>query len=389
MRPGYDNPLYKHRPLTAIRRAAAIAICAISLCGCDIPYLAHSACSEIHLLWNRRPISAVLAKSDISNSARSKLEMVLQVRHFAADNLGLNVGGAYDTVTQVDRSTVTWVLMAAEPDQLSPYTWYFPIVGSVPYKGYFNKPAAQAAAASLEARGLDTLIRSAVAFSSLGYFNDPLLSNLLGLGHVVLAGVIIHELFHRTYFLASDAMFDESAANYVGSRGAMAFFDHLKGPRSEEAAAARSVLASDMKFGKFLEREEGKLDALYYSGRPRAEILKRRTALFHQIQSDYTRLKPELSGMDRFDLDKVKLNNAVLINYHLYFHNLDDFAALDAIHQCDLRATIEAIISLAKGNPEDPFGAIRKAVASVHQPPQIDCVNGPTGAPPETQPAPP
>jgi predicted aminopeptidase len=360
----------------------------MSLCGCDIAYLAHGACSEIHLLWNRRPISAVLDKSDISNSVRSKLEMVLQVRHFAADNLGLNVGGAYDTVTQVDRSTVTWVLMAAEPDQLSPYTWYFPIVGSVPYKGYFNKPAAQAAAASLEARGLDTLIRSAVAFSSLGYFNDPLLSNLLGLGHVVLAGVIIHELFHRTYFLAGDAMFDESAANYVGSRGAMAFFDHLKGPKSEEAAAARSVLASDMKFGKFLEREEGKLEALYYSGRPRAEILKRRTAVFHEIQADYTKLKPELSGMDRFDLDKVKLNNAVLINYQLYFHNLDDFAALDAIHQCDLRATIEAIISLAKGSPEDPFGAIRNAVKSVPQRPQIDCVNGPTGAPPETPPTP-
>ena len=201
--------------------------------------------------------------------------------------------------------------------------------------------------------------------------------------------MIIHELFHRTYFLASDAMFDESAANYVGSRGAMAFFDHLKGPKSEDAAAARSVLVSDLKFGEFLEHEESKLDALYYSGRPRTEILKRRTALFHEIQTDYTKLKPELSGMERFDLDKVKLNNAVLINCQLYFHNLDDFAALDAIRQCDLRATIAAIISLAKGSPEDPFGAIRKAVESVHQRPQIDCVTGPTGAPPETQPVPP
>ena len=381
MSAGYHNPLSRRWQTTL-----ALTLCAISLCGCDITYLAHSACSEVRLLWNRRPISAVLDKSDLSTPVRSKLEMVLQVRHFAADNLGLNVGGAYNTVTQVDRSAVTWVLMAAEPDQLSPYTWYFPIVGSVPYKGYFNKAAAQAAAASLEAQGLDTFIRPAVAFSSLGYFNDPLLSNLLGLDHVVLAGVIIHELFHRTYFLASDAMFDESAANYVGSRGAVAFFDQLKGPQSEEAAAARSVLASDMKFGEFLEHEESKLEALYYSGKPRAEILKHRTALFHQIQTDYTKLKPQLSGMDRFDLDKVKLNNAVLINYQLYFHNLDDFAALDALHQCDLRATIESIISLAKGSPEDPFGAIRKAVKSAHQPPQIDCVSGPTGALPESQP---
>lgn len=362
-----------------------LALLALMLSGCDIAYLAHSACSEVHLLWNRKPIDRVLAKPDLSSEVRAKLEMVLQVRHFAAERLGLNVGGAYQSVSQVDQSAVTWVLMAAEPDRLTPYTWYFPIVGAVPYKGYFNKAAAQAAAASLEAAGLDTYIRPAVAFSSLGYFNDPLLSNLLGLDRVVLAGVIIHELFHRTYFLAGNVMFDESTANYVGSRGAVAFFDDLKGVNSEEAAQARAVLASDMKFGEFLEREENRLLALYYSGQPREQILKRRTVLFKAIQSDYVKLKPELSGMERFDLDKIKLNNAVLINFLLYFHRLDDFAALDALHQCDLPATIQSIIFLAKGNPDDPFMAIRKAVEAVPQRGFADCVNGPTTARAETR----
>ncbi len=356
----------------------ALALCAISLCGCDISYLAHGACSEIRLLWNRRPIERVLQRNDIKPEVRSNLELVLQVRRFAADRLGLNVGGAYNTVTPVDQSAITWVLMAAQPDQLSPYTWYFPIVGSVPYKGYFKKTSAQAAAASMEADGYDTFIRPAVAFSSLGYFDDPLLSNLLTLDHVVLAGVIIHELFHRTYFLASNVMFDESAANYVGSRGAIAFFDHLKGPNSEDSAAARAVLQSDLKFGDFLEHEENKLLALYSSGKPRAQILKDRAVLFRQIQTDYTTLKPQLSGLERFDLDKVKLNNAVLINYQLYFHNLEDFAALDATHQCDLRATIEAIIELAKANTEDPFSAIRRAVKSDSHRHLPDCIGGPT-----------
>ncbi len=367
-------------------KAIAIALCAISLCGCDISYLAHGACSEIRLLWNRKPIEQVLQKKDVKPEVRSNLELVLDVRQFAADNLGENVGGAYNTVTPVDKSAVTWVLMAAEPDQLTPHTWYFPIVGSVPYKGYFKQASAQEAAASMEADGLDTFIRPAVAFSSLGYFNDPLLSNLLGLNHVVLAGVIIHELFHRTYFLASSVMFDESAANYVGSRGAMAFFDHLKGPNSEDAAAARAVVQSDMKFGDFLKREESKLLALYSSGKPRAQILEQRTVLFQEIQADYTKLKDHLSGLERFDLDKVKLNNAVLINYQLYFHNLEDFAALDALHQCDLRATIEAIIELAKANPEDPFEAIHKAVQSTPQRHLPDCVNGPTNGGPEIRP---
>jgi predicted aminopeptidase len=310
--------------------------------------------------------------------------MVLQVRRFAAYRLGLNVGGAYKAVSPVDQSAVTWVLMAAEPDRLTPYTWYFPIVGSVPYKGYFDKAAAQAAADSMEAEGLDTFIRPAVAFSSLGYFDDPLLSNLLGLDRVVLAGVIIHELFHRTYFLASNVMFDESAANYVGGRGAVAFFDNLKGINSEEAANARGVLASDMKFGQFLEGEESRLLKLYNGSLPRAQILKRRTILFKEIQSDYAKLKPKLSGMERFDLDKIKLNNAVLINFQLYFHHLDDFAALDALHQCDLPATIQSIILLAKSNPDDPFTAIHKAVEEVPKRPNLDCVNGPTAGPAET-----
>ena len=90
--------------------------------------------------------------------------------------------------------------------------------------------AARAEAAEMEAKGFDTYVRPAIAFSSLGFFNDPLLSNLLALNRVELAGVIIHELFHRTYFVASDIMFDESAATWVGNRGAIDFFSATEGP---------------------------------------------------------------------------------------------------------------------------------------------------------------
>ena len=96
------------------------------------------------------------------------------------------------------------------------------------------------------------MVRPAVAFSSLGFFNDPLLSNLLRLDQVELAGVITHELFHRTYFLASNVTFDESAANYVGTRGAVEFFKHDRGTRRRDTIAARGVLDSDLKFARFL-----------------------------------------------------------------------------------------------------------------------------------------
>jgi predicted aminopeptidase len=349
------------RPHALIRAVAFVLALSTLLAGCDLSYLTRAAYEEGRLLWHRQPITQELTRQDLPADTRAKLETVLAVRRFAADKLGLNVGGAYETVTPVDQGAIVWVVMAAPRDSLVPYTWWFPIVGNVPYRGYFNRDSARAEAASMEARGFDTYVRPAVAFSSLGFFNDPLLSNLLALERVELAGVIIHELFHRTYFLASDATFDESAATWVGSRGAADFFSASEGANSPDAVAAREIYASDLKFASFLLVEQGRLLQLYDSGQPAGEILKRRTKLFAEINADYARLKPTLSGLERFDLDKEPLNNAVLINYLLYFHELDHFAALDRIHHDDTRGTIQAIIELANSEPGDPFHAIWQA----------------------------
>jgi len=341
--------------------ALAVAITSLSLAGCATGYLARAAYEEGRLLWNRKPIDEVMKRNDLPADIRAKLQLVLAVRRFARDNLGLNVGGAYASVTNVDKGAIVWVVIAAPRTSLEPYTWWFPIVGSVPYRGYFDRADAQAEAASLEARGYDTMVRSAVAFSSLGFFDDPLLSNLLRLDRVELAGVIIHELFHRTYYMAGNAMFDESAATYVGGAGAIAFFDYLEGSSSPGADSARFAFASDLKFGAFLNGEAARLTKLYQSGLPEAEILQRRAIIFSDINSDYARLKPTLSGLERFDLDKTPVNNAVLIDYLIYFHELDNFAALQKIYGGDLKQTVKAIIALAKSDTDDPFGAIAKA----------------------------
>ena len=234
-------------------------------------------------------------------------------------------------------------------------------MGPVPYRGYFDAADAQAEARKMEEEGYDTMVRSAVAFSSLGFFNDPLLSNLLKLDRVELAGLIMHELFHRTYFLPGEVMFDESAAEWVGVRGAVEFFTATQGPESPEAAEARAILESHLKFSRFMAAERARLLKIYESGAPKAELLKQREAAFKEIQADYARLAPDLSGLGRFDLDKQPLNNAVLINYLIYFHDLDNFQALARMNHDDLKATIEQIIALAKSNPDDPFNAIQEA----------------------------
>jgi predicted aminopeptidase len=341
----------------------------LTFSGCGIGYIVRGAYEEARLLWNRRPISAELASDQpLSPQLRAKLETVLRVREFAADKLGLNTGGAYLTVAQVDQGAIVHVVMAAPRDSLRPYTWWFPVVGSVPYRGYFDESQAQAQAREMETAGYDTMVRSAVAFSSLGFFDDPLLSNLLRLDRVELVSVIIHELFHRTYFLPGHVMFDESAATWVGARGAVEFFEATEGPDSRDAAEARSMLESNLKFSRFLLGEQARLLKIYMSGLPKTEILKQREAAFAQIQADYARLAPSLNGLERFDLDKEPLNNAVLINYLIYFHDLDNFESLARLNHGDLKATIRQIIDLAKANPDDPFYALWEATRDAPPP---------------------
>lgn len=349
------------RPDIALR-VFALLLAAAMFSGCSgVAYVVRAAYEEGRILWNRKPIDDALADPNLTASTREKLATVLQVREFAEDKLGLSVGGAYSTISPVDRGAVVYVVMAARRDSLKPYLWWFPIVGYVPYRGYFSESRARAEADSMEAQGYDTLVRPAVAFSSLGFFADPLLSNLLKLNKVVLDGVIIHELFHRTYFLESDVMFDESAANFVGTRGALDFFTEIEGRSSEDAKTARAIYESNLVFARFLLQGEAKLLRLYDSGLPKEEMLARRKKVFAEIQADYARIKPRLSGLERFNLDKHPLNNAVMLNYMLYFHDQDNFAGLERLNHDDTRATIAQIIELAKRNPQDPFYAIWEA----------------------------
>ena len=356
--------------LRAFAIAGLAAGAAIALGGCNIGYLARAAYEGGRILWNRKPISGELAQTDLAPEVRDKLETVLKVREFATDKLGLDVGGAYATIAPVDQSAIVYVVMAAPRDSLEPYTWWFPIVGAVPYRGYFQSADADAEAAQMEAEGYDTMVRPAVAFSSLGFFNDPLLSNLLKLDRVELAGVIIHELFHRTYYLASDAMFNESAANWIGDRGAVEFFTATEGAASPAAAEAREILKSNLKFSRFLLAEQARLLKIYTSDAPKDDILKQREPAFAAIKIDYAALAPSLYGLERFDLDKQPLNNAVMVNYLIYFHDLDNFAALNRIDNHDLKKTISRIIEMAKANPDDPFYAIWEATRNA--PPKSD-----------------
>lgn len=345
------------RASRVLRRTALALVLPALLSGCSgttAGYLLRAGWEEARILWRRRPIDRVLAEPGLDPTLRAKLETVQAVREFGARRLGLDVGGAYGSYAEVDEGALVQVLSAAERLRLVPVTWWFPVVGSVAYKGYFSPGDARREAERLEGRGYDTWVRGSVAFSTLGWLDDPVLSNWMTSGRVELAELVLHELLHRTTYLPSQTNFNESFASFAGHAGAIAFFVETAGPASPEAAEARrrweAQLASSAKLGSAIAR----LRALYAEAererRPEPEVIEERRSIFAEVG------------------DPAKVNNAVLLARMAYLDRLAWFAEAGR-RTGDVRAAIEAIRLASEKRRGEPWEALRELAGAPPEPP--------------------
>ena len=328
--------------------------------GCSAGYMARAAYEEARILWRREPIPELLARPAVADATKRKLQLVLDVRRFADQRIGLRVGGSYRSVSTVDGHAVVQLLTAARRDQLEPYTWWFPMVGRVPYKGFFSKPGAIATAEDLESKGYDTYVRPAMAFSTLGWFDDPLPSPLLKHDEVTLAQVIFHELLHNTVFLPGQTSFDESSATFVGYRAAIEFFCEGERSVSDQCRAATADWQDTLTISRFFTRSLAELEA-FYATKPTGAALERgRERAFAEIRRQFKALK--LHPGRYADFSAGPINNASLLQERIYLRDLDLFDELYR-EAGSLRATVQAIRGAVERGG-DPFDRVREALAA-------------------------
>lgn len=316
--------------------------------ACSPVYVLRAGYEEARILSRRQPIAKLVEDPRTPPEVRGKLALVLEARAFAADSLALKAGRSYTTFSQLDSDTLAFVLSAAHRDRFQAHTWWFPIVGRVPYKGFFSERRAREEMARLERRGFDTYLRPTSAFSTLGWFNDPLVSPLLRYDSVSLANTVIHEIFHNTLYASGQATFNESVAQFVGGRGAIALFcGPAYGSSSRECGRATDAWHDELVFGAFLSALVAELETLYAREEvPLEEKLRLREEIFRRRQEEFTNeVRPRLRVSTYAGFSRTPLNNATLIGRRMYYHRLELFEALYQASGEDLALTIQRILA--------------------------------------------
>jgi predicted aminopeptidase len=296
--------------------------------GCSsLSYYGQLAEGQISLLAARRPLSQVLADPTTRPALREQLRHAEAARQFASERLGLPDNRSYRLYADIGRPYVVWNVFATEEFSLAPQTRCFPIAGCVAYRGFYSQGGTRGAAALEKQRGLDVYIGAVEAYSTLGWFDDPILSSMLHWGDERLATLIFHELAHQRYYLKDDSSFNESYASFVEQEG------------TRQWRLAQGLPASNgdnhrqtEQFSALVLASRERLAALYAQPLAAPAMRQAKQAEFERLRREYRELRErEWGGKGRFDrwID-APLNNAKLLPFGLYDRWVPAFATLYA-----------------------------------------------------------
>ena len=334
--------------------AVAVALVTLSASGCwSGDYLAKQGVGQLKLLRSRRRIDDVLHDPSVDAETRRRLTLAKEARDFGVRELGLRGGDEFTRFVDSHGEPIAWNVTAAKKDKLEAHLNRFPIVGAIPYLGFFDEKDAKREADRLKAQDLDVYVRGVAGYSTLGMTSDPIYSSMLDGSDARIVEVTLHEMLHATVYLPGHSEWNESLATVVGNEGAAQFFA-ARGDTSQTAALAEESRKREREaeaFSRFLAPVVQSLQSLYAdTALSRDAKIKKREAVFASARKKFMTLFPPPPGKKAGGpFVSGPLNNAVVLSYSVYHSTTPQHRALLARVGGNLRS----FISLCKHAVED------------------------------------
>lgn len=295
-------------------RTLFLLVLAASQAGC---YVMQAARGQWAVMAKREPIARVVARPSTPPAVRTQLEQVLAIREFAVRELKLPDNGSYRSYADVGKPYVVWNVFAAPEFSIEARRWCFPIAGCVAYRGYFDEKRARDFAARLAREGNDVFVGGVAAYSTLGHFDDPVLSTMIGWSDVQLAAVIFHELSHQLLYVAGDSSFNEGFASVIEAEGVKRWL--TSAGRTTDLETYRAYQRRHAGFVEEIVGTRARLDELYASGAGAERMRERKQEVFRDLAVAHERWKAQGKGRSPFDRWFADgLNNAHLVSIATY-----------------------------------------------------------------------
>lgn len=286
------------------------AVCG-AVSGCAVPFYWQAIGGQLELLRKRTPISTLIEDPATDAELKAKLGRVADIRRFAVDELDLPDNDSYTTYVPLDRSYVVWNVVAAGEFSVDPERWCFPFAGCVAYRGFFDRTDAERFERGLQERGLDTYGGGSSAYSTLGYFADPVLSTMITGGEQYIASLLFHELAHQKLYVKDDSEFSEAFATAIEEFGTERWL--LTHGTAEDVARYRARRERRADFGALIASQQARLRRVYSTDLPPEQMRLEKQLAFVALQSDYAALKERWGGVSEYDTWFAQpLNNATL-----------------------------------------------------------------------------
>ncbi|WMJ73221.1 aminopeptidase [Cytophagaceae bacterium ABcell3] len=292
-------------------------------------YGLNQARGQMNILFSAKPIEEFLSDEHYPDSLKNKILLVQELREFSFDSLGLKRNANYTTLFDQQGKPILWIVTASEPYELKAKEWCFPILGCFSYKGFFEYEKAVKEADKLKAKGMDVSIDEVEGWSTLGWFKDPILSNMLNRSVGNLANLIIHELTHGTLYVKNNVEYNENLASFVGDQGALIFLEQKYGVDSKEYEQYLNGKEMHEAYSQRVLRNGERLDSLYNSFSADLEIGEKerlKQALLKDIRGDLQEFFDSYKKVNpRFYAKVEKLNNTYFLDYRRYRQKQDMF----------------------------------------------------------------